>query len=313
LNFERWYSIFGSFAERGERNVETVEELKGRIESTQDLQSVVKTMKALAAVNIRQYEMSVQALEDYSMAVEMGLRVVLRNQTGLPVAARRAPKDRMGAIVFGSDQGMCGQLNDQIVTYTLNVMNDLAIEERYILAVGERVMARMEDTGYVVEKYFPVPTGVSDIIPAVQTLLTEIERWNREYDLNQVFIFHSRQLSGASFRPHTIHLLPIDDVWLRRLRETPWPTHALPMYTMEWDPLFSSLIREYLFISLFRAFAESLASENASRLASMQGAEKNIEERLGELRTRFHQQRQMSITEELLDIVAGFEALKGTI
>ncbi|MFP3870922.1 MAG: F0F1 ATP synthase subunit gamma, partial [Syntrophobacteria bacterium] len=86
--------------------------------------------------------------------------------------------------------------------------------------------------------------------------------------------------------------------------------HALPMYTMAWDPLFSALIREYLFISLFRAFAESLASENASRLASMQGAEKNIEERLGELRTRFHQQRQMSITEELLDIVAGFEALK---
>jgi F-type H+-transporting ATPase subunit gamma len=78
---------------------------------------------------------------------------------------------------------------------------------------------------------------------------------------------------------------------------------------MDWDALFSSLIREYLFISLFRAFAESLASENASRLASMQGAERNIEEMLHELNADFQKQRQMAITEELLDIVSGFEAL----
>ena len=71
-----------------------------------------------------------------------------------------------------------------------------------------------------------------------------------------------------------------------------------------------SLIREYLFVSVYRAFANSLASENASRLAAMQNAEKNIGERLEELDVQFHRQRQMTITEELLDIVAGFEVLK---
>jgi F-type H+-transporting ATPase subunit gamma len=85
----------------------------------------------------------------------------------------------------------------------------------------------------------------------------------------------------------------------------------LPLFSMDRDQLFSALIRQYLFVSLFRACAESLASENASRLAAMQGAERNIEERLEELQTQFHQQRQMTITEELLDIVAGFEALSG--
>jgi F-type H+-transporting ATPase subunit gamma len=82
------------------------------------------------------------------------------------------------------------------------------------------------------------------------------------------------------------------------------------MFTMDWDAFFSALIRQYLFVSLFRAFAESLASENASRLASMQGAEKNIQDRLRDLSSRYHQQRQMSITEELLDIVSGFEAIE---
>jgi F-type H+-transporting ATPase subunit gamma len=79
---------------------------------------------------------------------------------------------------------------------------------------------------------------------------------------------------------------------------------------MDWDALFSALIRQYLFVSLYRAFAESLASENASRLAAMQNAERNIDERLTALQGQFHQQRQSSITEELLDIVSGFEALK---
>ena len=80
---------------------------------------------------------------------------------------------------------------------------------------------------------------------------------------------------------------------------------------MEWENLFRALIGEYLFVSIYRAFANSLASENASRLAAMQSAEKNIEERLEELFMQFHRQRQMTITEELLDIVSGFEALGG--
>lgn len=54
---------------------------------------------------------------------------------------------------------------------------------------------------------------------------------------------------------------------------------------------------------------KALAAENASRLAAMQGAESNIEDRLDELQGRYHRQRQMGITEELLDVVSGFEAL----
>jgi F-type H+-transporting ATPase subunit gamma len=64
-----------------------------------------------------------------------------------------------------------------------------------------------------------------------------------------------------------------------------------------------------MFMALYRAYAESLASENAHRLASMQSAEKNIEQHMDRLNAQYHQIRQSSITEELLDIVAGFEAL----
>jgi F-type H+-transporting ATPase subunit gamma len=287
----------------------TLEDLKNRIESTEDLQSVVKTMKALAAVNIRQYERAVESLQDYNKAVEMGLQVVLQNRPDSPVRARRAPRDRLGAIIFGSDQGMCGPLNDQVVSYVISTMDELRIQERVLLAIGERVKGRLEDSGHPVMDDLSVPSSVTGITPHVQDLLVKIERWQSEKDLHQVFLFYSLHQTGASYRPHHVHLLPVDEEWLKRLTAKSWPTRILPTCTMDWDSLFSALIREYLFISLFRAFAESLASENASRLASMQAAEKNIEEQLSELKKQFHQMRQMAIDEELLDIVAGFEAL----
>lgn len=73
-----------------------------------------------------------------------------------------------------------------------------------------------------------------------------------------------------------------------------------------------AFLREFLFVSLFRACAQSLASENASRLAAMQRAEKNIAELLDTLNRNFHRLRQSNIDEELFDVVAGFEALSRT-
>jgi F-type H+-transporting ATPase subunit gamma len=70
-----------------------------------------------------------------------------------------------------------------------------------------------------------------------------------------------------------------------------------------------ALVREYLFISLFRACAESLAGENASRLAAMERADNNIDELLSHLHGTFHRLRQSGIDEELFDVIAGFEAL----
>ena len=89
-----------------------------------------------------------------------------------------------------------------------------------------------------------------------------------------------------------------------------WPTKILPEVMNGRQSTLLAFVREYLFVSLFRACAESLASENASRLAAMQRAEKNIDELLEDLNRSFHRLRQSGIDEELFDLVAGFEALK---
>ena len=102
---------------------------------------------------------------------------------------------------------------------------------------------------------------------------------------------------------------PLDETWRRKLAEIPWPAKNLPEVIGSGTATLRALIREYLFVSIFRACAESLASENASRLAAMQRADKNIDELLVTLHGTFHQLRQSSIDEELFDVISGFDAL----
>ena len=97
--------------------------------------------------------------------------------------------------------------------------------------------------------------------------------------------------------------------WGLRLAHLPWPTKNLPEVIGGQEQTLWALVREYLFVSLFKACAESLASENASRLAAMQRAEKNIDELVGDLNQTFRRLRQTSIDEELFDVLSGYESL----
>jgi len=125
-------------------------------------------------------------------------------------------------------------------------------------------------------------------------------------------VFHNRPLSGALYEPVSQRLLPLDAQWQQGLAKIHWPTTNLPEVIGGSSATLRALIREYLFISLFRACAESLASENASRLAAMERADKNINDLLEQLHGSFHQLRQSSIDEELFDVISGFEALVGS-
>jgi F-type H+-transporting ATPase subunit gamma len=281
--------------------METLESLRQRIQSTQDLQAVVKTMKALAAVSIRQYERAARSLEEYNRVVENGLHIALYNRpAGVTIAKERAHA-RLGAVVFGSDQGMCGQFNDRIVAYAVDRMNGMQVRhaDRSLLAVGLRSAARLQDAHQPIERSFGVPNSEFGITAQVQELLLHIERWRGEQKIDRIVLFFNT------------YLLPLDLGWLHVLEQERWPSRALPIMRMQWEELFAALIREHFFVSLYRAFAQSLAGENAARLAAMQLAERNIEERLEDYNAHYQRQRQNAITSELLDIVSGYEVLSG--
>jgi F-type H+-transporting ATPase subunit gamma len=293
-------------------SVQTIESIKRRIDNAKDLLSIVKTMKALAAVNIRQFERAMESLGNYYRAIEMGFLVVLRDPAVQLIAPKAVHTSRMGAIVLGSDQGMCGQFNEQIASFSIAQMNRLAIrkENCMVLALGVRLISRLEELNQPIEDAMPISGSIAGIAPMVQEILMRVDKWRSDRAIDQVFLFCNRPTSVATYQPHVVRLLPVDPDQFRNLANEKWPSRVLPMFTMDGRQLLSALIRQYLFITLFRAFAESLASENTSRLATMQSAERSISEHLENLDAQFHQQRQSAITEELLDIVSGFEALR---
>lgn len=126
--------------------------------------------------------------------------------------------------------------------------------------------------------------------------------------VNELHLFYNRSKNGAIYAPVTQLLLPLDNSWRKIQTKQAWPGKHLPQVMGLVTETLRALIGEYLFVSLFHACAESLASENTSRLAAMQRANKNIDDLLVTLHSRFHQLRQSSIDEELFDVVSGYEA-----
>jgi F-type H+-transporting ATPase subunit gamma len=293
---------------------DTTESLRRKISSAGDLQSVVRTMKALAASSIGQYEKSMRALSDYYRTVELGLGVCFR--ASALAAAMVEPEVRtdasaIGAVVFGSDQGLVGQFNDVVADYAFKTLAALPGKPR-VWAVGERVHARLADAGVPPVGLFTVPNSVQAITPLVGEIQIESEAHLAKGEDASLWVFHNRPLSGALYEPVSQRLLPLDAQWQQGLVKVRWPTGNLPEIMGDGTGTLRALIREYLFISLFRACAESLASENASRLAAMERADKNINELLEQLRGTFHQLRQSGIDQELFDVISGFEALVGS-
>jgi F-type H+-transporting ATPase subunit gamma len=290
--------------------MQTTEEIAAKIKITTDLGSVVKTMKTLAMVNIRQYLEAVDSLDDYYKTVELGLRILSREMERDIIETAPEGKN-LGAVIFGSDQGLSGRFNDEILDYSIEQTAGSGIEKdrRFNICIGERLNSIALGKGLMVDESLNVPRSVVGITPAVAYLITRIDEWREEKELGRVILFHNRQKGKASYVPSSVNLFP----YTLQIAETEegkrWPFNTVPIITIDPAILFRSLVRQYFFVTLFRAYAQSLASENASRLASMQAAEKNIDERLENLTSQFRSQRQTAITQELMETVAGFEAL----
>jgi F-type H+-transporting ATPase subunit gamma len=269
-------------------------------------------MKALAASSISQYENAVVSLQDYYRTVELGLVACLRQTEMLNMMKQPAKSSTsaIGVIVFGSDQGLVGQFNDVLAEFVTHTLSQHP-QRNYVWAVGERMHLCLEDAGLHPVSLFSVPHSVNTISTLIAQILLETESYHQRGEIDQLYLFHNRpQMENSSYQSMSQRLLPLDTAWQQNLQSLPWPTNNYPeVALLSSRQTLKTLIREYLFVSLFRVCAESLASENTSRLVAMQRAEKNIKEQLDDWQHIYHRLRQNSIDAELFDLVSGFEAL----
>lgn len=286
---------------------DTLESLRHKISRAADLKSVVRTMKAVAASSIGQYEESLRSLDKYSWALDTGLGACLkRNVPDLhTINEKKEDCQSVRAVVFGSDQGLVGQFNDAIGFFTINKMQQFSCRTD-VWAVGERVYARLIDSGVKVKKVFNVPASVKKVSALVGELLLECENDVESQGEPELHLLYNGLLSASLYTQVDMKILPLDEMWLQKMALKEWPSECIPEVIGADTGILRAFIREYLFISIFRACAESLASENTSRLMAMQRAEKNITEMIGDLEAAFHELRKNSIDAELFDVIAGF-------
>ena len=286
---------------------DTLESLRHKIERAAELGSVVRSMKALSASSIHQYEQAAKSLEGYYRSVQLGL-YVCRGELRDLIKPDFGKKGKTGAIVFGSGQGLVGQFNDMLVHFTKGELDKIP-GEKTVWAIGETIRSRLEDAELLPVSQFVVPHTVHAITPLIGQVLLEVEQALESGEVSAVYLFFNRPGQGAVYAPSSLRFVPLDEIWLKGISAQKWPTNQFPEPVFNPSLTVKSLVQEYFFVTVFRACAESLAREKASRLAGKQRAEKNIRELLENLNLTYHQLRQNSIDEELFDVIAGAEAM----
>lgn len=279
--------------------------IKKSIDSAENLRSIVSTMKAHASSNINQFQNAAKASREYRRVLDMSLYVVLSDEEEIP-KLEEVKEGSILHIAFGSDHGLAGRFNERITSYALEkIPRDKGDK---IIIIGQQLYQRLK-SDFDIHETFMQPQTTEHISSMVNRLLLQIDEMRNETSIEKIILYYNRPSDNSGFTERTELLFPIDLHELAKSK-VKWESRSIPTYFMEKQEMISDLIRQYFFITLYRAFCFSLASENASRLASMQSAEKNIDTRLEELNFLFRRERQNSITEELNDIVSGFKAIK---
>jgi F-type H+-transporting ATPase subunit gamma len=293
--------------------METLETLAETLDTIGDIQSIVRTMKSLSAVSIRQYEQAEKAISGYGTTVDLGLSALLqdRRARGLSLPDTIGSDTQAEAVVvIGSDRGLCGRYNEIVTRRAIDRIGDRTM---HLAAIGAQAAVRLEGAGHSPDHLFLLPGSVGGLGTLVHSVIVTLERWMRDSDVGRISLIHNRREGRSRSVAVERALLPIPDSYLRDRLDTDWPGNGLPFFRMDPERLLSSLVRQRLFVVLYRALAEALASEHATRLAAMQSAERNIEDRRNSLNSAYRRKRQETITRELLDVVSGFEAVSGGI
>lgn len=280
-------------------------ELQRKLESIQALREIVQAMRNLAAVYVRRAETTLRGTRPYSEIVQTALATVLRRLQTTEENPAHAQRPAL-AIVFGSDQGLCGTYNEKVVNRTTDFLSEHP--ETPILVVGLRAAGVIKQKGIAPALVLEAPTSLAGIKAKVPDLAERAFTEVTEAGAEELYFIYNLYVSMGQYEETVRRVLPPSKDDLAEAMELPF--RGDPILTDTPQALLGHLIEEYFFVQLFRVLLESHASENGARLLAMTAASSNIDKRIGDLTKEYQTVRQDVVTAELLDVVGGAEALR---
>ena len=288
-------------------------ELDRRLRAAGDLKGVVRTLKSLAAADLRPLQDSVQALEEYTRVLRLGAAVCLRSDSLAGAGGDGLAAPTRGAdliLALGSDLGMVGAFNEAVAARLRELRGDAAAEgESVIWTAGDRLAVALEEMDLRPDDARDLPDGLESVGGWVERLVIDLEAMREARGLRSLRIVRNAWEPGRGLAVVTGELLPLERHWARESLPE-WPSRRIPEALPAPAPLLSDLAREELFTALFLACTGSMACEALGRMEAMERAERNLDDLQERLGTERNLSRQEAISQELLDLITAYEAVR---
>jgi ATP synthase F1 gamma subunit len=268
-------------------------DVEKKIRVFSDIGDIIGAMKAYAGVAIRKTEAIIANIREYETNVLLALADVISVRSGMPLVKGNGGTKRL-LVAFGSSQGLCGAYNEKLADSISTLMKG----DDSLYVIGRRLKSALESRNIRQEVYQESIAGVGGIDQAWReciSRLLELYRNEGYYTLTLVFTVISEKRAAVSIN----RVLP-PELCREKSKGTSKPA---PLTYLEPATIFDRLLEEFISISLYRGFVESLRSENWYRLRSMEGASENITRHIEELESLWKYLRQEEITGEMLEIL----------
>jgi F-type H+-transporting ATPase subunit gamma len=303
----------------------TQKDVKNRIASIKNINKITRAMEMVAAARLRRAEQRIDQLRPYAQSMRKLTRRAAEQAGGVsrvPVLEEHAEEKRVGIVLVTGDRGLAGAFNTNIIRDGLRLRDELRGEGKEVVfsAVGRKGVSALT---FRKEEPQSSYVGFTDR-PAFANAREIGEELTARYvdeELDRVEMVYNRYVSPLTQHVWRQTLLPLQQAdvigeGVEAEEEEGEETEiemahrkSLWVYEPEAEELLAQLIPEYVNISVYRALLESAASELGARMTAMRSAAENAEEMMGDLTLEMNRVRQAEITQEILEVVAGAEAL----
>jgi len=293
----------------------TLQSIRRRIRSVSNTRKITKAMELVAAARLRRAEARITQMRDYADRMQeltAGTARAASSLRGLALLQQREVQT-VAVVPLTGDRGLAGAFNAQILRRSFALERKLRGEGKSVkwLAVGRKGRGSLLFRRYEIDQAW---TGFTDrpSYHDAQAVAHRLAELYTEGEVDSAVIVYNHYVSPLVQRATEQEVLPISEEMLGHKEEEDEGSRALLgdfIYEPEPDQILERLLPVYLETELYRALLESAASEHGARMTAMRNASKNAGELITSLTLAMNRARQAEITQEILEVVAGADAL----
>jgi F-type H+-transporting ATPase subunit gamma len=294
----------------------TVQDLKRRIRSVNNTQKITKAFELVASARLRRAQSRIEAMRPYAdrMLELMGITARASGSVRLPLLERREQVRKVAVLPVTADRGLAGAFNAQILRRAFALERELRRDgvEVVWLVAGRKGRSTLRFRRYEVEQAW---TGFSErpTYSDAQALARRAAELYADEEVDRVVVVYNRFRSALNQEVTVQELLPLPEKLVEGEEEDARASALRGDFIYEPEPeqILERLLPVYVETELYRALLESAASEQGARMTAMRNASSNAGELIGNLTLAMNRARQAEITQEILEVVAGADALTG--